>query len=236
MNGRESACRLVPRLGRIATPELGIIERNLYDAFRRSATSLVRNPPADAWEWLALAQHHGLATRLLDWTRNPLAAMWFAAAHRSRSSRGPCIVWAFDPAYTGENSPGTDRDLSPFETHHVLLLDPVINTRRIEAQAGCFTVHPLTPEEDLLRPIDSAFGGDEGYLRSAVVDLRHRESIRDDLVALGINDAMLFPDLDGVSKHLNSKYLAEADAQARDLSPTGFPGAPAPVPVPQTAP
>src|SRR5438876_5503354 len=50
----------------------------LLKEFKKSARPHLTIPPEDDWEWLATAQHHGLATRLLDWTANPLCALYFA--------------------------------------------------------------------------------------------------------------------------------------------------------------
>src|SRR5690554_6715380 len=65
---------LLPKLARIELKgSMANIEKLMLDEFKRGSLPLTEFKPENNWDWLALAQHHGLPTRLLDWSYNALA-------------------------------------------------------------------------------------------------------------------------------------------------------------------
>ena len=71
---------LIPKIGRygISKAELEKVEKSLLRRFKDQAVPYLNFRPENDWDWLAIAQHHGLPTRLMDWSTNPLVAAFFA--------------------------------------------------------------------------------------------------------------------------------------------------------------
>ncbi len=183
---------LRPKIGRPSTRAKGSgylpqHEKWLLDEFRRMAIAHLFGAaePKSGWDLLALAQHHGLPTRLLDWTFSPLVAAFFAVEREGANGDG--LILAHKPL--GVVLPD---GIDPFLYPQVSRFDPPHLSPRIVAQSATFTVHPNPTS--ILKP--------RKRLRKLIIEKDFCGPLKGRLNNLGINRSTLFPDLDGVAAHL----------------------------------
>jgi hypothetical protein len=179
---------LTPRLGRenldAADPLAG--EQTILRLFKERAYQYVSDHGLNRWDWLALAQHHGLPTRLMDWTRNPLVAAYFAV---EEEHDGDSVIWVLRERHFIN----TERYGDPFERMEVGRFIPNDITRRITAQAGVFTIHP-----------EWWLAFESSNLDRIIIKNKNdfRRQLKRTLFHYGVHRASLFPDLDGLAAHI----------------------------------
>ena len=205
---------LLPRIARIKPKETVLqSERKMLQEFKRQAIPHLGISPDNDWEWLALAQHHGMATRLLDWTKNPLAALWFAVREpRIRRING--VVWAFEVSETDRIE---DTTKNPLRQNVTRVYQPNNITARIAAQQGWFTVHGYNKKTKRFIPLEKNVRY-KNRLTKMRINQKFFPEIRFHLDRCGFNDASMFPDLGGLCRHaqwLNSFLKDEPEDLAK---------------------
>jgi hypothetical protein len=197
---------LLPRLARLARPGRFLeTERLMIDEFKRTSLALADRDPTSEWDLLATAQHHGLPTRLLDWTYNALAGLWFAVEERPRILKGAIqdgVVWLLKTRVSDYVNEATRT--SPFGNGVTRIYRPRFVTRRIAAQAGVFTVHKVMKGETLIALDKNKYFSTR--LVKLMIPAKRFVHIRGELDRCGVNRFSLFPDLDGLCTHLKWRY------------------------------
>lgn len=209
--GQPQDWSLRPKLARLALKgEVKSIEKLILDKFRRASLPLSEFKPEDKWDLIALAQHHGLPTRLLDWTSSALAALWFAVKDppiKVKGKKQNGVVWILKP----EVSDYRTDNYSPLSNKITKIFRPRVISRRISAQSGAFTVHKFNANGHVIRL--ETHGQFSKKLIKVTVPHKEFSQIRHRLNILGVNHSTIFPDLDGLCAHLQWRYSHYDDEQ-----------------------
>lgn len=190
---------LKPSIGRyyddMWSTVLHLEKKSLSDFKKRSVPYLKHKPNSDI-EWLCLMQHHGCATRLLDFTTSPLIALFFASDPEEKQD-GALIAATYGRSYENVS------DDNLFERSNSFAYHPSHITERIIGQHGCF-IYSNRPNQPL---------NDKQIEKYKIIHSEKRQ-IREELNILGINYSVLFPGIDGVCKNLNDRLIFELEAEA----------------------
>jgi len=209
-------------------------ERKLLSGFQLRAHHYMSHPPGEAelMDWLALMQHYGGPTRLLDWTRSPYVALYFAVREGDPGKRS-AAVWAIDRDWIRRelakkfDTPLSDADWSARVSNYsndilrkqlageessedpknmiVVPATPKRENERMAAQQGVFLCNL-----NLVYPLDSALmrmikcddKSDKPPVRKLIVGPRQQIPFLRELKRMNISAASLFPDLEGFTRSL----------------------------------
>ena len=147
-------------------------------------------------EDLAVAQHYGLATNLLDWSTNPLVALFFACGEeydKDGTALGGDVFVLNNPEPVGEQDIKGDkwRDIKGLKLYNPRLIDP-----RITRQKGLFTIQGVADKtvKDLVSPPELITHFVPAELKLVLLEI---------LYTMGIDRSTLFPDPDGLCARIN---------------------------------
>jgi hypothetical protein len=200
------------------------LEEYILRNFTRYSRPYFGSPPVNDWEVLVAAQHHGLPTRLLDWTYSPFVAAHFATVEpHTPTDRA---VWRLDWKAVHkrfqlpdlalliqdlEGMLGSDRRFTPSALFAMAtgarpfacMLEPPSLDARIVAQSAAFTLC-----SDKRQSFDGFLEqhGLGDALTKLVIPAGERGRIRDQLDLVSVDERRLFPDLDGVAAQLKRYY------------------------------
>lgn len=206
-------------------PDAERMERHLLRNFRKYAQRDAVQTDS-VWNWLTLAQHHGLPTRLMDWTFSPYIAMHFATTD-PRSFDIDAVIWAVDYVRVHQELPAILRrelEREGADLFTVEMLDRVAPSLEkledLNKQPLLFFLEPPSISERvinqyaLLSGLTRAKGRVDHWLAEHpemyvryIIPAHLKWEIRDKLDQANITERVLFPGLDGLSRWLRRHYM-----------------------------
>jgi FRG domain len=209
------------RLRYVLTPSLlrstlGLAkEQGLFDDYARSASRLLPSRSND-WERLFDMQHYGIPTRLLDWTEVVGIAVAFAL-YDSREDNEDSAIFVLNPAALNRKSgqaaikqapaePTFDYKAvywhgNPFTPNYPIAFRPLLQSDRLVAQRGTFTIHGSDP-----RPLDEQA---PDCVRRIIISPAAKPGAREFLEYAALDPSRIYPDIVGMARHLVRKHLEE---------------------------
>src|SRR6266567_1864172 len=221
----DGSWKLRPRLYREDYEELRDYEDDIRADFDQLAWPYLKEAtwePRTSWEWYFVMQHHGVPTRLLDWTESGLIALYFAlkdALNQPKATSNPA-VWALSTfslnrfvAHKGDvilapTEPKASPYLPPpFGRRRLpqrpIALMPPHKTVRIAAQQGFFTIHGAS------RQGLESYGSLRKHCVKIEITRAQVTTIKEQLRVAGIAETDVFPELDGLARELVDYYRWE---------------------------
>ena len=186
---------LIPKIGR---PEFSknvpsyFKEEDIISSWLRYSGHLLNSSPVDEWDELTLGQHHGLATRLLDWTKNPLVALYFATFDLNQKSDASVFIMDF------KNKVLKTKEIKPFDSKIIVsgVFYPKGLSARVINQRGVFTISnkPQLSLEKILN--------ENTFIKLRIKGTAKKAMLRN-LEQYGVNEFSIYQDLDNLSNYLN---------------------------------
>jgi hypothetical protein len=208
-----SGWQLEPKLLR---GSVRLSETHFINRFKQNASFLLDKSPLTEFDWLFLMQHHGMQTRLLDWSESPLVGLYFAVEEDLHQAEDGSL-WALMPTLLNAKSsyrPAYEHEVPSFDDEYMNNYRPEViareqrsslypvgaiarrNSSRMHAQQGVFTINHR--ENIRIEDVGPA-GAARDHVWRYVIPAAVKIQIRQDLKVLGFTRFHLFPELASIS-------------------------------------
>jgi hypothetical protein len=186
---------LVPKIGRNSILYSVAKEERVFRNFRRRAPAVAQIGDMDIWDLLALGQHHGIPTRLLDWTTSGLIAAYFAVSNKAHDSSDAQIIGCL---LKDSDVVTQDPTVHPFAISGVKFLFPRTVAQRLLTQRALFSIHsnPRSSWSDPLKDPRNAF----------TISSWAKRYFRRRLFYLGVDPQHVMGGLDGLSSTIDWQF------------------------------
>ncbi|KOY86567.1 hypothetical protein AD998_10800 [bacterium 336/3] len=180
------------------------VEKYIMTQFKKQAIPYLKYSPSNELEWLAIAQHYGLPTRLLDWTTNALVALFFAVENHYNDKNAN--VWLYGiPSLNNclEESTWISRRID-LDSNHEHIIFPNHIDSRITNQSGCFTIHDFPEKNNVFIPLnEQKYNLSDAFTFVKItIDADKKKDILNELYYVGIHQEFIYPDLGGLTAKL----------------------------------
>jgi hypothetical protein len=180
-----SEYELIPAIGRYKSKDFEsrlVFEHRILEEFQIRAVRYLKSEPRNDFEWLFLAQHYGIPTRLLDWSTSPLVPLYFAC-DKDLDKEGAVFSTEMSLWYSADENPFAIDEIGGVQPRHVDV--------RYVNQAGVFTIHPEPTKAMGLEGV--------GVVR---ISPEAKQMIKWQLRKMGINTSFIFPGLDSLARDI----------------------------------
>ena len=141
--GQSTDKALIPGIARHYLKKSRVVdEKRMLEELNAQSIQYINYQPKTNLEKLTIAQHHGIPTRLLDWTESALAALYFAV-NKQPAENDSAVVWVL--SVDRDNQMVIEKnDSDIFSFKEIKLFKPATIIQRVTSQFGWFSCHPFS--------------------------------------------------------------------------------------------